>query len=314
MRRRRLFHIGVFGLIAAGCNAILENEAGVLGTQDVAGTLPEPGAVPSDPQAPTVSSDAEAPRDATVRPDTGPLGCPDGTRDCGGQCVSAVDPAFGCGDPTCTPCAAFAHATSVCSNGACAMGACAPGFGDCNALPGDGCEADFSKPTSCGACGAVCPVTAPLCAGTLGTYACTPGCPLPTQTLCSGQCVDTTTDKNHCGACNNVCPEIPNGVASCTQGVCNVECIPGTRPCAGRCVGKDDPGGCGPACVQCPAPPNTQPTCQANVCGAVCLPGFADCNAVPADGCEVDVRTNPAHCGACGVVCPTGVCAAGACM
>jgi hypothetical protein len=34
-----------------------------------------------------------------------------------------------------------------------------------------------------------------------------------------------------------------------------------------------------------------------------CARGFEDCNGDPADGCEVDTRTNADHCGACGSAC-----------
>jgi hypothetical protein len=42
---------------------------------------------------------------------------------------------------------------------------------------------------------------------------------------------------------------------------------------------------------------------DANRCIFVCDDGFGDCNGDPADGCEVDLTTNAAHCGACGEIC-----------
>ena len=46
---------------------------------------------------------------------------------------------------------------------------------------------------------------------------------------------------------------------------------------------------------------------------AACTAGFGNCNATAADGCETDVRANPAHCGSCdrscgGTACTDGVC------
>jgi len=51
------------------------------------------------------------------------------------------------------------------------------------------------------------------------------------------------------------------------------------------------------------------------VCGlGTCNAGFGDCNGMPADGCEVNLATNNANCGACGNVCTGGnVCKQGTC-
>jgi len=45
------------------------------------------------------------------------------------------------------------------------------------------------------------------------------------------------------------------------------------------------------------------------------MTGFADCNADPADGCEVDLREDLGHCGACGMSCADQceTCSSGAC-
>jgi hypothetical protein len=57
-------------------------------------------------------------------------------------------------------------------------------------------------------------------------------------------------------------------------------------------------GACGVACAS--------GACSAGVCQAasLCSPGFADCNHDPADGCEVNLGTDPLNCTACGNVCP----------
>src|SRR5262245_35460102 len=46
---------------------------------------------------------------------------------------------------------------------------------------------------------------------------------------------------------------------------------------------------------------------------AGCPAERADCNGVADDGCEIDVTTDAAHCGACGQSCNGGVCVAGRC-
>jgi len=38
--------------------------------------------------------------------------------------------------------------------------------------------------------------------------------------------------------------------------------------------------------------------------GIACPMGLGDCDGDPANGCEVDLRNNPDHCGGCGMACP----------
>lgn len=80
--------------------------------------------------------------------------CKPGFRACGTQCTVPTDPAA-CG-PGCVACPAVPNAIPTCQADACGF-QCNAGFGDCNALPGDGCEASFaSDPLNCGACGVSC--------------------------------------------------------------------------------------------------------------------------------------------------------------
>jgi hypothetical protein len=44
-----------------------------------------------------------------------------------------------------------------------------------------------------------------------------------------------------------------------------------------------------------------------------CPPGREDCNGNPGDGCEIDLATDSANCGACGVGCEGGPCQLGSC-
>jgi hypothetical protein len=53
------------------------------------------------------------------------------------------------------------------------------------------------------------------------------------------------------------------------------------------------------------------------LCSRECVPGYADCNGDPADGCEVELKSNPANCGACGNQCNMGAgqpCVEGKCL
>lgn len=77
-----------------------------------------------------------------------------------------------------------------------------------------GCPA-IDIPESCGACGAECPASAPLCTPLAPSgFECVPLCEDP-LVPCSGQCVDLMTDPENCGECSNVCP---SGI--CEEGIC----------------------------------------------------------------------------------------------
>jgi len=66
-----------------------------------------------------------------------------------------------------------------------------------------------------------------------------------------------------------------------------------TSTTAGNCCG-----------VACPAVANAMPGCIVGACGiGSCLPGFGDCDGNPANGCEVELATDAAHCGACRAAC-----------
>jgi len=46
-----------------------------------------------------------------------------------------------------------------------------------------------------------------------------------------------------------------------------------------------------------------------------CVAGFANCNGYAADGCEVNLMTDPSNCGSCGYTCSffLPVCSNGSC-
>ncbi len=68
------------------------------------------------------------------------------------------------------------------------------------------------------------------------------GCPIG-MAFCDGECVVIWLDDNHCGGCNQKCPEFYqcNG-----QGVCERQCPPGLVACGDSCVIlATDPAHCG---------------------------------------------------------------------
>lgn len=207
------------------------------------------------------------------------------------------------------------NAITACQGTVCVIVGCNPGFANCNNVYADGCEkSTTSDNQSCGACGFFCP------AGT----ACQGGVCVPTCasgfTNCAGVCRDLLTDKNNCGACGLVCVPGPNQYGGCHNGQCFLGCTPGYSDCDGNPVNGcevfigGDPTNCGGCCAACNLP-NATATCVGGQCQiGSCNFGFFDCNGIAADGCEVNVQTNPQNCGSCGVVCPNPPNATAACL
>jgi len=151
----------------------------------------------------------------------------------------------------------------------------------------------------------------------------------------AGACIDTTTDKTHCGTCGTVCttgdagglqPGSNNpdagipfdggydggagwslGTPGCGKSVCAVACPQGMTACTdGICYDTqnfhDNCGSCGTACAA-----NSEWCTQGHCCGV----GTAYCN-----GACTDVLTSPTNCGGCGITCGGGTpfCSAGTCI
>ena len=154
---------------------------------------------------------------------------------------------------------------------------------------------------------------------------CVPGCSATracpaAQPCCGGGCVDLSADAAHCGACGATC-SATGAVAACRSGACAVvSCTANLGDCDGAYANGCETdtrtalahcGACGRAC---PTPAHATPTCAAGACGFTCAEGFANCDGDAANGCEADTRVSAAHCGACGVSCPSGTCRSGACV
>ena len=84
-----------------------------------------------------------------------------------------------------------------------------------------------------------------------------------------------------------------------------------------------DPLNCSGCGTICPNPPNATAGCSAGVCSlGACNWHWDNCNGLDADGCEIDLDTDLANCGNCGLACSyphgsaacsTGVCQLAAC-
>jgi len=209
------------------------------------------------------------------------------------------------------------NAAGACVAGTCVPGTCSAGFGDCDSNPANGCEARLAVDGDhCGACGRRC-TAGQVCSGGM----CVNACPMGT-TACGRSCRDLMTDVAACGGCGVQCSDAPNALARCLGGACGITCTPGWGNCDGvadngcerRLTTVTDCGACGRACA---LPHATSVCTAAGVCAvASCDPGWANCDNNPANGCEVDLNTDAARCGACsGRSCPSGqLCQAGACV
>jgi len=181
-----------------------------------------------------------------------------------------------CGTPCPRPRTSF-HATAVCSGSKCAL-ACDGLYADCNASEKDGCETSTSDdPKNCGGCGKVCN-DGDIC----WRGAC--GCPSG-FTQCGDDCKQLDSDRDNCGACGQLC----------------------------RAPARDNPAwACGPGVT----PQNTAWVCASAACRLDCKPQFGNCNDnLCADGCEVDLKSDPKNCGACGNTCDANQgCVDGTCI
>jgi hypothetical protein len=217
--------------------------------------------------------------------DTNPNNCESDFRtdegDCGNcdtACVATGTNAQGneCVSGTCTPRCDATHA-------------------NCDTMGPNGCEINTSTDNlHCGGCNMPCPAGR-ACSG--GTCLCTGG-----LTSCSGTCVNTTNNNTHCGACGNTC----TGGRTCVNSVC--QCPSGQTFCGGVCVdAQTDEMNCGQCGRMCTTPTGTTSnTCMAGVCVPVCGALRDSCDMEPWDGCEENLASNNANCGACGRACQTG--------
>ncbi len=143
---------------------------------------------------------------------------------------------------------------------------------------------------------------------------------MPGFARCGALCRDLSTDPASCGACDRVCPSGPNAFPVCRGGSCGIVCDRSYGDCNGNpsdgCETntQTNPDACGSCGVVCLSRPNSTRTCVFGMCQSACLPGFADCNGIPADGCETDLNVTATSCGRCGNLCAVGqLCMGGAC-
>ncbi len=274
-----------------------------------------------------------APRNtATARCEAGAcrvVTCSAGFGDCNGNPLDGCEVDLRTSTAHCGACGATCatpNATARCQAGACSFSSCNAGFGDCDRIPGNGCEVDTRVSLAhCGACGATCAplnATAVCGAGSCGFGTCAMGWASCDGIARNGCEVDTRIAQLHCGGCNINCTR-PRASSSCESGACRLgACDPGWGNCNGMPMDgceintTTSPNHCGACGVACTTRPNSTPTCASSACGFRCNAGFADCNRVEADGCESTLN-ELSNCGMCGRACApanaTATCAGRAC-
>ena len=177
-----------------------------------------------------------------------------------GQCFH---PALS-GEP-CEP----ANAAGICEAGECLLGACNDGFGNCDTVDDNGCEAEVAvDPENCSLCGLVCTTANPAKLGT----------------CLGGECSFTP-----CGAGTWNMDGLPGNGCECSEAaeVCN--------GIDDNCDGDIDEGfdlasdlaNCGECGLACVPPDALDWACTGGTCVVTACPdGFVDKNGDWADGCE----------------------------
>ena len=225
---------------------------------------------------------------------------------CSGTCVpSDVHNCGACGHD----CTALPHVSGPVScspAGACVfpVSSCAPGWTQCLTNPDLGCETNIATTANCGSCGNMCSGNTPVCSGSGSTYACASGCPAGDPTLCSGTCVDTTSNPDDCNACGNVCAtSVAHAQPTCVKSACSYACNSGYTECSAACVDTtSDDNNCNGCGIKCGGGMH----CLSSMCQ--CTGGLANCG-----GTCTNTSNTVADCGSCGHNCFGGACTNGVC-
>lgn len=228
------------------------------------------------------------------------LDCPMGTTACNKTCANLESDNGNCGQ-----CGMNCPQGTQCAAGKCQL-TCQPGQMVCN----NSCVNPLSDNSNCGGCGLVCPMGNVCKAGK-----CMLTCPQG-FTVCNNACANLQADVGNCGSCGKICPQ----GAVCSMGACGNVCNMPLESCNNVCVDpRFDPNNCGACHKVCGNVQNGSPACFNGACGiGACANGYRDCDGRTDDGCETQISTDVANCGACGKVCPaiangTPACANGAC-
>ena len=242
--------------------------------------------------------------------------------DCDGKASNGCETniatdASNCG--VCSKVCGVANGTSKCENKLCKVSNCTAPWADCDGN-GTDCETNTSSNGSnCGGCGA----NGLNCNTVYGPLNATGKCVASACQLdkCAANFADCNanpdadgceanlkTSSGNCGGCGSVC-QAPNGSNACTGGTCVPNCGTAFGDCDGNVktgceavLAKDvnNCGGCAIACQQL----NATNVCSGSACSPTCSQTyFKSCDGNNNNGCEIDMRSSKANCGACAKAC-----------
>ena len=254
-----------------------------------------------------------------------------------GDCMAGfgdcdADPANGCETALATSAAhcgrcgngcAITGAGAACAAGMCTIAACNPGFGDCDAVPSNGCEVDTrTSAAHCGMCGRSCAPTpnrqAACVAGACAPGECAAGFADCDGDLANGCETVLAASTQHCGRCGNRC-EFANAAATCAANTCVIgACSAGFGNCDGVSANgcevntRTNVDHCGTCANACPTRPSSSRACVDGACRIDCNLRRGNCDRDDRNGCEADLENDRFNCTACGMVCM--FCGAGVCI
>lgn len=250
--------------------------------------------------------------------------CEAGMEKCSNGCFDIQNDAENCGacGKDCNADRPEGDKVLICQNTKCVF-SCLEGQTSCE----NGCANLNTSFENCGECGHACQ-SGEQCKDGSCVEACAAG-----LNACGGKCVDLFEDKDNCGECGNKCD------TECVNGECvkeePVTCLTEGEVLCASSSDNDAPKVCtnpklsiaycgcddsNPG-LNCAELNNiTEGNCVEGACEYTCDSKHVDCNKEAADGCEVEISTDPQNCGGCNVACDSThvaqdglACIAGAC-
>ena len=135
-----------------------------------------------------------------------------------------------------------------------------------------------------------------------GTFNVDENCPSGERS-CGGQCVDTTTDPDHCGDCFETCSDDEY----CVDGACSSDCNtsdPEQALCSNFCVNpQTDPDHCGGCDEACESFEGASVECIGGDCYYDCVDPGDDIELCRDEGQCANLAVDADHCGQCGRQC-----------